>query len=89
MIRLIEKMNGFYKKLDAKRENEGMVDFENFDEGVEFLSRKIVKMNLENNMEDRITFIIFNTVFDINIARNIQKNKYLVNQIYRKFEISE
>jgi hypothetical protein len=71
MIRLIDKMNGFYKKLDAKRENEGMVDFEEFDEAVEFLSRKIIKMNLENNMEDRITFIIFNTVFDVNIARNI------------------
>jgi hypothetical protein len=71
MIRLIDKMNGFYKKLDAKRENEGMVDFEEFDEAVEFLSRKIIKMNLENNMEDRITFIIFNTIFDVNIARNI------------------
>ena len=45
--------------------------FEEFDEAVEFLSRKIIKMNLENNMEDRITFIIFNTVFDVNIARNI------------------
>ena len=74
MIRLIEKMNGFYKKLDAKRENEGKIDFNDFNEAADFLSRKIIKMNLDNNMEDRITFIIFNTIFDMNIAKNIKKN---------------
>jgi len=40
-------MNGFYKKLDAKRENEGIIDYEGFEEGVDFLCRKIVKMNMD------------------------------------------
>ena len=36
----------FYKKLDAKRENDGRANFDDFNEAVEFLERKIIKMNL-------------------------------------------
>lgn len=71
-------MNTFYKKLDGKRENDGRANFDDFNEAVEFLARKITKMNLAANMEDRITFIIFNSVFDLNLAKNIHKNKYLL-----------
>lgn len=41
MLRLLDKMNGFYRKLDGKRENDGLTDFEDFDEAVDFLARKI------------------------------------------------
>jgi hypothetical protein len=41
MIRLLDKMNGFYRKLDGKRENDGMKDFDDIDEAVDFISRKI------------------------------------------------
>lgn len=71
-------MNIFYKKLDAKRENDGRANFDEFNEAVEFLARKITKMNLAAQMEDRITFIIFNSIFDINLAKNLNKNKYLI-----------
>lgn len=87
MIRLIDKMNGFYKKLDNKRENDGRKDFDEFNEAVDFMSRKIMKMNMDPGMEDRITFVIFNSVFDENLtAKNISKNKYLVKNVPKKFD---
>lgn len=89
MVRLLDKMNGFFRKLDGKRENDGLKDFDDFDEAVDFLSRKIQKMNMASNMEDRITFIIFNSVFDLNIAKSLAKSKYLVKQVPKRFEISD
>lgn len=79
-------MNGFYKKLDNKRENEGRKDYDDFNEAVEFMARKIVKMNMDSGMEDRITFIILNSVMDENLtSKNISKNKYLLRNVPRKF----
>jgi len=86
MIRLLQKMNGFYKRLDNKRENDGRKDYDDFNEAVDFMSRKIMKMNMESGMEDRVTFVIFNSVFDVNIAKNISKNRYLVRNVPRKFD---
>lgn len=86
MIRLLEKMNGFYKRLDNKRENDGRKDYDDYNGAVDFMSRKIMKMNMDSGMEDRVTFIIFNSVFDINIAKNISKNKYLVRNVPKKFD---
>jgi len=40
-------------------------------------------------MEDRISFIIFNSVFDLNLAKNIKKNKHIIKQVPKKFEINE
>lgn len=40
-------------------------------------------LNLENTMEDRIIYVIFNAIFDVNIAKEVHKNSEFLQILFK------
>jgi len=39
-------------------------------------------LNLDMSLEDRLVYIIFNAIFTINVAKEVQKNKPLLKLLF-------
>jgi len=78
---LIETLKKFYKQFSEETE-----EIDDFDV-VEIIN--IAKETIPKENQDKASYLLFNAIFDVNIAKNVKKNEPLLRKIFKAFKIKD
>jgi len=74
----------YYKQCDELNKAE---TFDGRDDDVAFIIDKIKKCRIKKKLKDRLSFVIFNALFDEKIGKYIKRNRYLLRGLYDRCAI--
>jgi len=80
---LIAKINEVYKK------HASVESFEDHEDAVEEIINTCKTLDLPPEHHGKIPYLIFNAIFDVNIAKQVSKNAAILTKAYEVFDVSD
>ncbi len=75
---MIEALRTCYKQFSEELDDFDTVEIMNF-----------AKETVPEEFEDKISYLLFNAMFDVNIAKNLAKNKILLERVFKELKVKD